>query len=129
VNVVALEDAESGEGAIADAVGAGVGEEDNESVGEEELGVSGHSEAVVAEAVEEKDGVSVGMVGMDRPGAKGDVVGSGDGGVGEVGVESVGGIAHGGGVIFGEQAAAGVERAVGEVDAADGAETEIQEQP
>lgn len=86
MNVVALDQAVGGKGAVARTVGAGVGQEHGESVGEEELGISGHAEAVVAEAVEEKDGVSVGVVGMDGPGAEGDVVGRGDGGVGEVGL-------------------------------------------
>ncbi len=51
-------------------------------MGEKELCVSGHADAVVAEAVEEEDGVAVGVVGVDHPGAEGYVVGSGDGGVG-----------------------------------------------
>ena len=66
VDVVALEQAVGGERAVAGAVGAGVGEEDGESVGEEELRVSGHADAVVAEAVEEEDGVAVGVVRMDE---------------------------------------------------------------
>ncbi|SPE28483.1 hypothetical protein SBA2_40046 [Acidobacteriia bacterium SbA2] len=127
VNVVALEQAVGGERAVARAVGAGVGKKHGESVGEEELSVSGHADAVVAEAVEEEDGVPVGVVGMDGPGAEGDVVGCRDGCVGEVGVEGVGGVAHGRGVVFGEWASRGVERAVGEVDAADGAEGEVEE--
>jgi len=38
-------------------------------VDDEELRVSGHADAVVAEAVEEQDGFSVWVMGADRPGA------------------------------------------------------------
>ena len=86
VNVVAFEQAVGGECAATQAVGAGVGEENGESVGEEELSVSGHAEAVVAETVEQKDRVSVGVVGMNDPGAEDGVVGCGDGDVGEIGI-------------------------------------------
>jgi len=79
--------------------------------------------------VEKEDGVAVGMMGMDDPGAERDAVGRGDGHVGEFGVEGVCGLAKFGGFVFGERAAGGVQRAVGEVDAADSAEGEIQEQP
>ena len=53
MDVVALEQAVGGERAVARAVGTGVGEKDGESVGEEQLRVSGHADAVVAEAVQE----------------------------------------------------------------------------
>lgn len=79
--------------------------------------------------MEKEDGVAVGMMGMDDPGAERDAVGRGDGHVGEFGVEGVCGLAKFGGFVFGERAAGGVQRAVGEVDAADSAEGEIQEQP
>jgi len=48
----------------------------------------------------------------------------------EVSVRSasgVGGVAHGGEVVFGERAAGGMESGVGEVDAADGAEGQVEE--
>ena len=128
MNVIALEQAVGGERAVADAMGAGVGKEHGESVGEEELRVSSHADAVVAEAVEEEDRVPVGMVWMDGPGAESDGVGGGDGSVGEVGVEGVGGVAHCGDFVFGERAASGMEGAVGEVDAADGAEGQVEEE-
>ena len=127
VNVVTFEESVGGERAAAFAVGAGVGEEDGESVGEEELSVSGHAEAVVAEAVEQEDGVSVGLVRMDDPGAEDDVAGRGDGDVDEIGVEGVDGLANSGGFIFGEFAAGRVERAVGQIDSADDAEGDVQQ--
>jgi len=110
-------------------VGARVGEQDGESVSEEELGVSDHAHAIVAKAMEQEDGVAIGVVRMDDPGAEGDVVGCGDSGVGQVGVKSLGGVAHRDGVLIGKWAAGGVEGAIGEVDTANSAEDEIQEQP
>ena len=67
VDVVALEESEGGERAVAVAMGAGVGEQDGESVGEKELGVPGHTDSVVAETVEEENGVAVRVVGADDP--------------------------------------------------------------
>ena len=127
VNVVALEKSLGGERAAAGAVSAGVGEEHGESVGEEELGVSGHADAVVAKAVEENNGVSVWVMGAEGPGAKRDGVGRCDGDVGGIGVESLSGLADRGGFFVGEWAASRVESAVGDDDAPDYAEDEIQE--
>ena len=59
VDVVAFEQAVGGERAAADAMGAGVGKQNGESVGEKELRVSGHADAVVSEAVKEENGVAV----------------------------------------------------------------------
>jgi hypothetical protein len=86
-----------------------------------------HAETVVAEAVEEEDGVAVGVVGMDEPGAQRCVVEGGDGDVGEVGVEGAGFVADCGDFVFGERAAGGVQGGVGEGDAADGAEGEVED--
>ena len=55
LDIVAFQEAVGGELASAEAVGTSVGEEDGEAVSDEELGVSGHADAVVGEAVEEKD--------------------------------------------------------------------------
>ncbi len=107
MNVVALEEAVGGERAAARTVGAGVGKEHGESVGEKELRVSDHADAVVAEAVEKEDGVPVRVMGMDRPGAENNAVGRGDGGIGEVGVEGVGGLADCGDLVFRERARVG----------------------
>src|SRR5437867_1629891 len=79
VDIVTLEQAEGSQRASADAVGSGVGQKDGESVGDEQLRVSGHADAVVAEAMEEKDGIAVGVMRADAPGAEGNVVGRGDG--------------------------------------------------
>src|SRR5258706_10558449 len=119
VNVVAFEETVGGERAV---VGAGVGQEYGESVSEQELRVSSHADAVITEAVEQEDGVAVGVMGMDHPGAQDDVVGGGDGGIGEFGVKGGGGLAHRIGFGFGGRAAGGAERAVGEVNAARAAE-------
>ena len=50
-----------------DAMSAGVGKQYSESVGEKEMRVSGHTDSVVAEAVEEENGVAVRVVGADDP--------------------------------------------------------------
>ena len=128
VDVVALEQAVGRELAAAGAVGAGAGEEHGESVGQEELSVSGHADAVVAEAVEEEDGISAGVVWVDGPGAEDDVVWGRDGVVGEIGVEGLRRLADCGDFIFGERAAGGMEGAVGQVDAAEGAESQVEEE-
>jgi hypothetical protein len=96
VNVVAFEEAVGGEWAAAGAVGAGVGEKYSESVGQEELRVSGHADTVVGQAVEENCCVAVGAVGMDDPSAEGDGVWRCDGDVRQVGVQLVSDVARGG---------------------------------
>jgi hypothetical protein len=87
MDVIAFKETVGGEWAAAGSVGAGVGEEDGESVGEEELRVSGHADAVVAETVEEEDVVAVGVMGTNAPGAESDIVRRCDRGVGEIGVK------------------------------------------
>ena len=82
VDIVAFEEAIGGELATACAVSAGIGEKHGESVGEEEVRVSGHADAVVGEAVQKNDGVTVAApMGMNDPGAEGDGVWGGDGNV------------------------------------------------
>jgi hypothetical protein len=99
VEVVVFEKAVGGEWAAAGAVSAGIGEQDGEAVSEEELGVSGHADTVIAEAVEKNNGVAVAVVRVDGPGAESDSVWRGDGDVFEVGVELVSEVA-GGGFVF-----------------------------
>lgn len=96
VNIITFEKAVGGELTSTSTVGACVGKKHGESVSEEELCVSGHADAVVAETVEENDGIAVTVVGMDRPGAEGNGIGRGDGNVFEIGIELVSGLAHGG---------------------------------
>lgn len=67
VDVVALQKAVGGEWAAADAMSAGVGKQHGESMGEKELRVSAHTDSVVAETVEEENGVAVRVVGADDP--------------------------------------------------------------
>ena len=122
VNVVALEETVGGERAAAEAVSASVGEEHAEAVGEEELSVSGHADAVVAEAVEENYGVSVFVMRIHFPGAESCAVGSCDGDVVEICFGRLSGLAKFGGVTFGEWASGWVESGVGQVDSAYGAE-------
>lgn len=94
---------------------------------EEKLCVSGHPDAVVGQAMEEENVVAVRGVWMDHPRAEGDVVGSGDGGVGEFGVEGVGGIADCGDFLFGERAADGMECGVSQIDASDDRESQVED--
>ena len=86
MDVAALEQAVGRELAAAGAVGAGVGHKDSVSVSEEKLSIAGHAEPIVAETVEQEDGVVVGVARDDEPGAQGDGVRSGDGDVDDVGV-------------------------------------------
>src|SRR5579864_1931291 len=122
VNVVALEETVGGEWAAAEAVSASVGEEDSESVGEEELRVSGHADAVVAEAVEENYGVAVIMMRIHFPGAESCAVGGCDGDVVEICFGRLSGLAKFGGFSFCERASDWVESGIGQLDAAYGAE-------
>ena len=127
MNIVALEQAVGGERSVTKAVGASIGEQHGEAVGEEKASVSGGAEAVVADAVEKKNVVSVGVIGMDSPGAKSCAVGRGDGGVGEFGVEIMGGLARGGDVFSGQRAANRMERGIGDENAADDRENGVQD--
>src|SRR5271169_2395584 len=96
VNVVAFEQAVGGELAAASAVGSRVGEEDGESLREEQLCVPGHADAVVAEAVEKDYCVAVAGLRTDGPGAEDDGVWRGDGNVCQIGVQLARDIPHGG---------------------------------
>jgi hypothetical protein len=102
VNVVALEKAVGSELASADAVAPSIREQDGEAVSEEELGVSGHADAVIGEAVEKKDSVVVAAAERaDEPGAESDRVRRGDPNIFEGGIELAGEVAHGGFVFLG----------------------------
>jgi len=74
MNVIAFEKAEGGKLSSTCAVGARIGEQDREPVRKQELGVSGHADAVVAESVEEDCCVAVAAVRADRPGTESDGV-------------------------------------------------------
>lgn len=126
VDVVLFEEAVGSERAAADAVSAGVGEEDGELVGEEELRVSHHADAVVAESVKKQDGVAVRVVRADEPGFQRCSVWRSDGHVFEFCTESVGGLAAIGGVGVGEWTAGRMECAVRDEDAGDRAEGEVE---
>lgn len=65
---------------------AGIGQQYGESVSKEELGISGHSDAVIAKAVEEDHSVAVALAGTNRPGTQGDGIRGGDGNIFQVGV-------------------------------------------
>jgi hypothetical protein len=75
MDIVAFDEAVAGKYAVAGAVGSSVGHEDRLAVIEQQLGVSSHADAVVAEALEEDDGIRVGVVWSEEPGPEGDVVG------------------------------------------------------
>jgi len=126
VDVVLFEEAEGCERAAADAVSAGVGEEYGELVGEEELRVSDHADAVVAESVKKKDGVAVRVVRTDEPGFERCSVWRSDGRVFEFCAESVCGLTGIGGVGVGEGTAGWMECAVRDEDAGDRAEGKVE---
>ena len=96
MNVVALEKAIGRKFTSTAAVGTRVREEDGESVGKQELGVSRHANAIVALTVEEDYGVAVGGAGKDHPGIQRGGVCCGDGDIFEFGIEMVGNFAHSG---------------------------------
>lgn len=127
VNVVALEQAVGGKDAAAGAMSARVGQEHSESVGQKKLSISSHADAIVAQAVQENDGVAVGRAWVDGPGAEDDPVGSSDGDVIEFGVQSPGGVAECGNFVFRKPAAGGVKDAFSEINTADGAKRKVKE--
>ena len=94
-------------------MGARVGEQDNESVREEELGVSGHADAIVALAMEEHYGIAVAAVRMERPGTERDGVRSDDGNILEIRIEVVSDLAHCCFLVLSQRAADGMQSAVG----------------
>jgi len=122
MDVVPFEESVGGEFAATNAVGASVGEEDSESVGNQELRVSAHADAVVAEAVEENYGVSVIVMRIHFPGAESCAIGSCDGNVVEICFGRLSRLAKFGGFSFGEWPSGWVECGVGQVDATNGAE-------
>src|ERR1700758_1201309 len=127
MDVVALEEAVGGELAATGAVGASVGKEHVESVRNEELGVTGHADAVIALAMEEYYGITVFVTRTNFPSAKSCAVGGGEGNVGKFGFERSSGLAKFGNLIFDERASGRMKRAVSEVDAADCAENQVKD--
>ena len=123
-----FEEAVGCERAAADAVSACVGEKDGELVREEELGVSDHAEAIVGEAVENKDGIAVRVARTDEPGLQRCSVWRRDGRVFEFCVESVGGLAGVGDLSVSERTTRRVKCAVRDEDAGDRAEGEVESQ-
>ena len=73
--VVALEPAVGGDGAIAGTMGAGVHHDDAVTGAKQKFGMADHADAVVGDAMEEKDPVAVGMIGPDDPAAEEDAIG------------------------------------------------------
>jgi hypothetical protein len=127
MDVVTLKQSVGGERSTAQAVSAGIGKKHSKSVGEEELSISGHADAVIAHTVQEDHIVSDGLMGMDDPGAENGAVGSGDRCVAEFGVEGTSGLASAGNLVVGERAARGMECSVGYEDACDRADGQVQE--
>src|SRR5579862_6183825 len=82
MNIEAFQQSVGSEFAAADAMSASVGKEHGEPVGQQELSVSRHADAVVTEAVEEEDSITVFLSRMDFPCAKCCAIGDGDGDVG-----------------------------------------------
>ena len=90
--------------------------------------VPGHANAIVTEAVEKEDCISVSLAGMNFPSAKDDLIWRSDGNVVEFGVQSAGGLPCLGRFIFCQRAAGRVEGAVGEIDASDDAKSNVQDE-
>ena len=80
--------------ASAGTVGACVGEKDSESASQQELCVANHADAIVGETVEENCGVSVTATRLDAPSAESGGVWRDEGNIFEIGVETVGDLAH-----------------------------------
>lgn len=78
MNVVSFEDAVGGQLASAGTVCAGIGEKYGVPVCEKKVGISDHTEAIVAETVKHNRGVSACIVWLQKPSTKGCVVGGGD---------------------------------------------------
>jgi hypothetical protein len=126
-NVVALKQSVGSERAAAGALRASVGKENAVAVSKQQPRVSRHAKPVVAEAVKENDGISVGLVRMDDPGAEGYGVGRGDGNVVKVGVNCVGELGHGRFIFGRKRTARRVQCAVGDEDSGEAAECEIEQ--
>ena len=97
-------------------------------MGEKEMRVSAHANAVVTEAVEKEDCISVSLAGMNFPSAKDDLIWRSDGNVVEFGVERVDRLPCLGSFVFCQRASGGVECAVGEIDASDNAKSNVQDE-
>jgi hypothetical protein len=95
LDVVAFEKAVGGEFASAGAVGARVGEKNRETSREKKLRVSGHSEAVVGEAVQKNYSVAMGVTRLDCPSPQRCAVWCADGHIGEIGIEAASDVSHG----------------------------------
>lgn len=128
MDVVALEKAVGGKRAAAHAVSASVGEQDGEMVAEEELCISCHAEAVVGETVEKKDGIAVRIVRTDKPRLEHYSIRRSDRDVFKLSVESAGGLAGVGDLGVSKRMAGRVKCAVGNEDAGDCAESEVESQ-
>jgi hypothetical protein len=126
VNVVAFQKAVGGELTSTCAVGARIGEQDRESVSEEELGVSGHADTIVAESVEQHHGIAVAAMRMNGPGTERSGVRSGDGNTFEVRLEVLSDLAHCGFVFLSQRAAGGMHSAVCDIDAGYRAERQVE---
>ena len=128
MDIVAFEDTVGREFSFAHAMSARVGEEQGESTSEQELRVSSHAKAVVAEAMKQNGRVSVGAMWTNNPGTENCSIGSCDGDVGQVCVEGAEMIACPGDFAFGQRAAYWMECAIGEVDACHGAESQVEKE-
>src|SRR5713101_5564260 len=76
--VVAFEPAVSGDGAVAGAMSAGIHHDDAVTGAEKKFGLADDSDAVIGDAVEEKDPIAVVARRTDEPATKFNAVGSAD---------------------------------------------------
>jgi hypothetical protein len=125
-NVVALEQTVGSERPAAGTLRASVGEENAVAVSGQQPRVSGHADAVIAEAVKQDNGISVSVPRTDGPGAECDRIGRGDGNILQIGVDCVGGFDHGCFIFRRKRTARRVQCAVGDPDSGDGAEREVE---
>ena len=127
MNVVPLEQALSRERASAHSVSACVRQEHSESVRDQQLRISGHADAVVSQPVKQNDGISVAVQRTKSPRAKPDTIGRGRRYLLQIGIQCARVMAHGGRFLFGQWPPSRMQRAVGNINPADGAKTGIQQ--
>lgn len=128
VNVIAFEKAVGGELPSACSVGARVGHEYSESMGQEKLRVSGHANAVVAKTMEQKNCIAVGVMRLNQPGTEGDTIARGERSIAQLGVQCMGVAAHGGDIAILKRAASGMKGAVSNEDPSDHAHADVKQQ-
>src|SRR5580698_7482886 len=125
MNIVALKKSIGCQSTAANAMSASIGQKDREPVCKQELGVANHSEAVVAQAVKQDGGVAAWADGTQEPGTHNSRIGSGDGYILHLNFQLDERFVDAGHVLFCQRPARRTECGVGQINAADQAESEI----